>query len=152
MNRAALALLLTWGLAAHGQCVDSSAALNFAVRKLSAKARFSLIPAELQRRLAAHHGESYSADRALAYEREVKEYLSTNPRQERYEALFSRKLSLSASARLVTLACVEVVPAPTCIESFSGQSAQPVPQCVDVVLTVYAMDLDILKAGHYALP
>src|SRR5258707_12337107 len=146
----AIAVLST--VAASGQCVDSSVVNNFKVRSVKLEVLFGLVPIDLRRHLALHRGESYSAEQDSTYEKEVTQYLSGNPVQQKYEQLIANNLKLSASARLVTLECVEPLAPDECQSSFAGDSSSPVTQCVDVTLKAYSVDIDVLNSSPFILP
>ncbi|HEX8068581.1 MAG TPA: hypothetical protein VF546_01430 [Pyrinomonadaceae bacterium] len=153
---AALLITLAWAASAQAQtqCVDSSAVTKttFKVRAVKLKTLFGLVPADLRRQLAAHRNDVYSADKALAYEREVRDYLSSNPAQQKYEKLVANKLKFAAAARVITLDCMAIVPPAECQTAFSDLPGGPVTQCVDVTLKAQSLDIDVLNTSPHVVP
>jgi len=66
--------------------------------------------------------------------------------------LIANNLKLSASARLVTLKCVEPLKPVECQSSFAGDTGSPVTQCVDVTIKAYSVDIDVLNSSPFILP
>ncbi len=118
---------------------------GFVVREVRVEAFLGLVPAGLKAQLNLHRGEPYSALRASAYQEEVTQYLSLH---QAVESLLAQGDKLVASASLVDLQCVDRIDPKQCTSSFPGQ--QPlVQQCVDVVLKVYSLDINVLNSSPY---
>jgi hypothetical protein len=143
-----LLLFLTiawWTSTARAQCVDSSEVTGFKVRSVKLKALFGLVPKDLAASLEGHRGDTYSADKASEYIHEIRRFFASDPAQQKYEELIANKLKVSVKAGQTWLSCVKKVEANEC------QQATGNPQCVDVTLKRYFVDVDALNASPYLL-
>lgn len=132
---------------ARAQCVDSSAVNNFKVRSVHVESLFGRVPKKLRETLDSHRSEPYSADRALAYIKEVRAFYASDPAQEKYERLIANKLRLSVKAGITSLKCVNKLKPAECQAALPGTT-----QCVDVTLKRYFVDIDALDTSPYIVP
>jgi hypothetical protein len=128
-----------WTGTARAQCVDSSVVTGLKVRSVKLKALFGLVPKALAEKLDAHRGDSYSADKASEYMKEIRVFFESDPAQAKYEELIANKLKVSVKAGQTWLSCVKKVDDNEC------------QQCVDVTLKRYFVDVDALNASPYLM-
>jgi len=133
-----------WATSALAQCVDSSEVNNFKVRMVRFRSLFGLVPKELRRQLDGHRGELYSANRASQYINEIVNFRSNDPTQQKYERLIANKLKLAVKGGQTWLECVEKIEPAECQKVFPGS-----PQCVDVTLKRYFVEIDALDSSPY---
>lgn len=133
-----------WATPARAQCVDSSEVNDFKVRMVKFRSLFGLVPKELRRQLDGHRGEPYSANRATQYINEIVNFRSNDPTQQKYERLIANKLKLAVKGGQTWLECVEKVEPAECKKAFPGS-----PQCVDVTLKRYFVEIDALNSSPY---